>query len=53
LTRDVVMLQGDGDYDAAAAFLDARAKLDADAEAVLGSLTHLPVDIQPVYEDEI
>ncbi|MBL4619807.1 MAG: hypothetical protein JKX88_06895 [Marinicaulis sp.] len=53
LTRDVVVLQGDGDYDAAATFLDTRANLDADAEAVLGSLTHLPVDIQPVYEDEI
>ncbi|WP_425409640.1 dipeptidyl-peptidase 3 family protein [Hyphococcus sp.] len=53
LTRDVVVVQGDGDYAAAKAFLDEYAMLDADAEAVISSLTHLPVDIQPVYEDAL
>ncbi|MEO1242523.1 MAG: hypothetical protein AAFX54_11495 [Pseudomonadota bacterium] len=53
LTRDIVILQGNGDYDAAKAFLDQYANLDADAESVIASLTHLPVDIQPVYEDRI
>jgi Peptidase family M49 len=53
LTRDVVIVQGNGDYDAANAFLENYAKLDADAEGVIASLTHLPVDIQPVYADEI
>jgi len=53
LTRDVVVLQGNGDYDAAKAFLDQYANLDANAEGIIASLTHLPVDIQPVYEDEI
>ncbi len=53
LTRDVVIVQGDGDYAAAKAFLDKYAHLDADAEKVIASLTHLPVDIQPVYKDEI
>lgn len=53
LTRDVVIVQGDGDYDAAKAFLDEYAHLDADAEAVIASLEHLPVDIQPVYADEL
>lgn len=53
LTRDVVVLQGNGDYDAAKTFLDQYANLDANAESVIASLTHLPVDIQPVYEDRI
>ncbi len=53
LTRDVVILQGNGDYNAAKAFLEQYANLDANAEGVIASLTHLPVDIQPVYEDEI
>ncbi len=53
LTRDVVILQGDGDYEAAKAFLDDRSALDEAAQNVIASLTHLPVDIQPVYEDEI
>jgi len=49
LTRDIVVIQGDGDYDAAQAFLDKYAALDGNADAVIGSLTDLPVDIQPVY----
>ncbi|GJL94844.1 MAG: hypothetical protein DHS20C05_12490 [Hyphococcus sp.] len=53
LTRDIVIVQGDGDYDNAKAFLDKYAKLDANAEQVIGSLTHLPVDIQPVYESRL
>ena len=53
LTRDVVIVQGDGDYDGAKTFLDTYAKLDEHAEAIIASLTHLPVDIQPVYEDEL
>ena len=53
LTRDVVMLQGDGDYDKAKQFLDDYAKLDADAEAAIAAMTDLPVDIQPVYKSEL
>ncbi len=53
LTRDVVIIQGDGDYEKAKAFLDEHARLDDAAEAVIASLTHLPVDIQPVYKDKI
>ncbi|MEM9495289.1 MAG: hypothetical protein AAGA09_04750 [Pseudomonadota bacterium] len=53
LTRDIVVLQGNGRYDAAAAFLDRYAVLDADAERIIASLTHLPVDIQPVYRDSL
>ncbi|WP_375201141.1 dipeptidyl-peptidase 3 family protein [Hyphococcus sp.] len=53
LTRDVVVVQGDGNYEKAKAFLNTYAKLDEHAEAVIASLTDLPVDIQPVYEDKL
>lgn len=53
LTRDVVIIQGDGDYDAALAFLEKYAILDDNAEAAIAALTNLPVDIQPVYADEL
>lgn len=53
LTGDIVIVQGDGSYDKAKVFLDKYAKLDANAEKVIASLTHLPVDIDPQYEDEI
>jgi hypothetical protein len=50
LTKEIVILQGDGDYDKAKAFLDRRAVLDAPARAVIASLEDVPVDIQPVYQ---
>ncbi|WP_428407890.1 dipeptidyl-peptidase 3 family protein [Hyphococcus sp.] len=53
LTRDVVIVQGDGNYEKAKGFLDQYAKLDANAEKVIASLTDLPVDIQPVYEEKL
>lgn len=53
LTREIVIVQGDGDYAQAKAFLDKHAKLDANAEEVIASLAHLPVDIDPQYEDRI
>lgn len=53
LTRDVVILQGNGDYDAAQAFLEQYALLDDNAEAAIAALTILPVDIQPVYADAL
>ena len=53
LTRDFVIVQGDGDYDAAKAFLDKYGVLDATANAVIASMTDIPVDIQPVYPDRL
>jgi len=50
LTREIVVVQGDGDYDKAKAFLDRWAVLDAPAKAVIASLTDIPVDIQPKYQ---
>lgn len=53
LTAKVVMLQGDGDYAAAKAFMDRYATLDAQAETVLGNLDDIPYDIRPVYPNGI
>ncbi|MEE4207662.1 MAG: hypothetical protein V2I43_00155 [Parvularcula sp.] len=53
LTAKVVMLQGDGDYDAAGVFLDEYGVTDANVDRVIASMEDIPVDIQPVYPDEI
>lgn len=53
LTGMIVMLQGDGDYDAAKAFMDQYAVLDAEAETVLGNLDDIPYDIRPIYPNGI
>lgn len=53
LTKEVVMLQGDGDYAKAKAFLEKYAVLDAPAEGVIASLADVPVDIQPIYKSRI
>lgn len=53
LTGVVVRLQGNGDYDAAKAFMDKYTVLDEPAETVLGNLDDIPYDIRPIYPDGI
>ncbi len=53
LTRDVVVMQGNGDYATVKEFLDTVAVLDEPASAVIASLTDIPADIQPVYPEKI
>lgn len=53
LTRDVIVVEGDGDYGAAKAFLETHAVLDDEARGVVASMGDLPVDIQPVYPNRI
>ncbi len=53
LTGKVVMLQGDGSYDGAKAFLDKYLTLDTAAQTVLGNLDDIPYDIRPVYPKKI
>ncbi len=53
LTGKVVMVQGDGNYDQAKAFLDKYARLDDEAKMVLGDLDHIPIDIRPIYPNKI
>lgn len=50
LTKEIVIVQGDGDYAKAKAFLDRWAVLDDPAKAVIASLADVPVDIQPEYQ---
>lgn len=53
LLGDVIRIQGNGDYEGAKAFLTRYAHLDAEAEAVLSSMSAIPVDIQPIYPDRV
>ncbi len=53
LTGKVVMIQGDGNYDAAKAFLDKYMPLDAAAETVLNNLDDIPYDIRPIYPESL
>ena len=53
LTGKVVVLQGDGNYDAVKAFLDEYLLLDKEAYRVLGNLDDIPYDIRPIYPDKI
>jgi len=53
LVGDIVRLQGNGDYAGTKAFLDTWAKLDPEAEKVIASMAHIPVDIRPVYPDRL
>lgn len=53
LVGEIVRLQANGDYAGAKAFLERHARLDDEARAVLGSMAHIPVDIQPRYPDRI
>ena len=51
--HDIVVLQGYGDYDAAAAFIETCAHVDTAVEIIFESLNDISVDIQPECPDEI
>ncbi|HEU5285336.1 MAG TPA: hypothetical protein VFU20_02355, partial [Sphingomicrobium sp.] len=53
LVGEIVRRQGDGDYAGTKAFLDRWGSLDAEASQVIGTMTHIPVDIRPVYPARI
>lgn len=53
LVHDVVVLEANGDYDAAARFLEQYARKDPMLEEVNKSLGDIPVDIQPIYPDRL
>ena len=53
LVGDIVRLQGNGDYAGTKAFLDKWGVLDPEASQVIGTMTHIPVDIRPIYPDKI
>ena len=53
LLREELMLQATGDYAGTQAFFERWAHLDAQAEAAIAAMNAIPVDIRPVYPEEI
>ena len=53
LTAKIVIIQGDGNYENAKAFLDSYLPLDNAAKTVLGNLDDIPYDIRPIYPDSL
>lgn len=53
LLHDQLMLQATGDYAGTVAFFDQWAQLDAAAESRFAAMGEIPVDIRPIYPDEI
>jgi hypothetical protein len=53
LVAELVRLEGDGDYEGAKVFLDRYGRLDPEAQAVIATMSHIPVDIQPVYPTRV
>ena len=53
LVGEIVRLQGNGDYAGTKAFLDKYAVLDPEAQQVIDSMAHIPVDIRPIYPSRI
>lgn len=53
LLRDMIVVQGNGDYAGAKAMLSRWQQLDGDAQKVVGTMAAIPVDIQPIYPTRI
>ena len=53
LVGEIVRLQGNGDYAGTKAFLDKWGVLDAEAQQVIATMTHIPTDIRPIYPERI
>ncbi|KAJ2759503.1 hypothetical protein H4S06_002199, partial [Coemansia sp. BCRC 34490] len=51
LTRDIMLIQGDGDKARAAAFRDKYGVLAPSVAQALDGLAHVPIDIAPVWAD--
>ena len=53
LVAAIVKLQGDGDYEGVKAFYARYAVVDPEAQMVIDSMAHIPVDIQPLYPERV
>ena len=53
LVREIVVRQATGDYAGTKAFLDKWGAPDAEANQVIGTLTHIPIDIRPTYPSRL
>jgi len=52
MAQKILALEGDGNYDNAAAFIAKYGELDTVIQALLDSLSDIPVDIEPIYKFE-
>jgi len=50
LTRELCLLQARGDYAAAEAFLDTWGTVPPEVERIVGKLTSIPTDVEPLYD---
>lgn len=53
LIRDVVHLQGNGDYAGTKAFMGKWGVIDPNAQTVIRTMAQLPVDIRPTYPNRV
>jgi hypothetical protein len=53
LVGEIVRRQGRGDYENTKAFLDKWGVIDAEAQSVIDQMSHIPVDIRPIYPEQI
>ncbi|KAJ2256180.1 hypothetical protein EV176_007101 [Coemansia sp. RSA 451] len=51
LTRDIMLIQGNGDKQAAQAFRDKYGVVSEPVRLALESMKHVPIDIAPVWVD--
>lgn len=50
MAKKILILEGDGSYENAAAFIAKYGKIDTVIQGLLDGLTDIPVDIQPIYK---
>jgi hypothetical protein len=50
MAQKILILEGDGNYENASAFIAKYGEIDATIQGLLDSLTDIPVDIQPIYK---
>ncbi|WP_265569328.1 dipeptidyl-peptidase 3 family protein [Sphingomicrobium nitratireducens] len=53
LVRRIVVLQGDGDYDGAVKLFEDWGAYDPEAETVTGTMGDIPIDIRPIYPENV
>jgi hypothetical protein len=50
MAKKILILEGDGNYENAAAFIAEYGEIDEVIQGLLDSLTDIPVDIQPIFK---
>jgi hypothetical protein len=50
MAQKILILEGDGNYENAAAFIATYGKIDSVIQGFLDSLSDIPVDIQPIFK---